>query len=120
MAARSWLAGLVDVKMCPHCSFTVPDAQLRRAKPTGARGAPEARGKCLEGTCALLSEKTHVWDVAHRPWLLPYIADRATGGDRAFLLALIRHASAEDPGDRPSFAELVGAIDRRVDGVTVN
>jgi len=35
-------------------------------------------------------------------------------------VALIRHASAEDPDDRPSFAELVGAIDRRVDGVTVN
>ena len=86
----------------------------------GARGAPEARGKCLKGTCALLSEKTHVYDVANRPWLLPYIADRATGGDRAFLVALIRHASAEDPDDRPSFAELVGAIDRRVDGVTVN
>ena len=85
-----------------------------------ARGAPEARGKCVEGTCALLSEKTHVWDVAHRPWLLPYIADRATGGDRAFLVALIRHASAEDPDDRPSFAELVGAIDRRVEGATVN
>ena len=82
----------------------------------GARGAPEARGKCLKGTCALLSEKTHVYDVANmtRPWLLPYIADRATGGDRAFLLALVRHASAEDPDDRPSFAELVGAIDRRV------
>ena len=41
-------------------------------------------------------------------------------GDRAFLVALIRHASAEDPDDRPSFAELVAAIDRRVDGVTVN
>ena len=68
----------------------------------------------------MLSEKTHVYDVANRPWLLPYIADRATGGDRAFLVALIRHASAEDPDDRPSFAELVAAIDRRVDGVTVN
>ena len=86
----------------------------------GARGAPEARGKCVRGTCALLSEKTHVWDVAHRPWLLPYVADRATGGDRDFLVALIRHASAEDPDDRPSFAELVAAIDRRVDGVTLN
>ena len=86
----------------------------------GARGAPEARGKCVEGTCALLSEKTHVYDVANRPWLLPYVADRATGGDRAFLLALIRHASAEDPDDRPSFAELVAAIDRRVEGATVN
>ena len=41
--------------------------------------------------------------------------DRATGGDRAFLVALIRHASADDPGDRPSFAELVAAIDRRLD-----
>ena len=86
----------------------------------GARGAPEARGKCREGTCALLSEKTHVYDVANRPWLLPYVAERATGGDRAFLLALVRRASAEDPADRPSFAELVGAIDRRVDGATVN
>ena len=35
-------------------------------------------------------------------------------------MALIRHASAEDPDDRPSFAELVGAIDRRVDGATLN
>ena len=38
------------------------------------------------------------------------------GGDDA----LIRHASAEDPDDRPSFAELVGAIDRRVEGASVN
>jgi hypothetical protein len=99
------------------CPFTKNNHSCRRpgSCEAGARGAPEARGKCLEGTCALLSEKTHVYDVANRPWLLPYIADRATGGDRAFLLALIRHASAEDPGDRPSFAELVAAIDRRVD-----
>jgi len=52
--------------------------------------------------------------------LLPYIADRATGGDRDFLIALIRHASAEDPDDRPSFAELVATIGRRIDGATVN
>ena len=89
-------------------------------EPIARKKGPKARGKCLEGTCALLSEKTHVYDVANRPWLLPYIADRATGGDRAFLVALIRHASAEDPDDRPSFAELVAAIDRRVDGATVN
>ena len=101
-------------------TYVVGDGGEPGSCEPGARGAPEARGKCVEGTCALLSEKTHVWDVAHRPWLLPYIADRATGGDRAFLVALIRHASAEDPDDRPSFAELVGAIDRRVDGVTVN
>ena len=86
------------------------------------RGSTKADlgGSSVKGTCALLSEKTHVYDVANRPWLLPYIAERATGGDRAFLVALIRHASAEDPDDRPSFAELVGAIDRRVDGATAN
>jgi len=33
---------------------------------------------------------------------------------------LIRHASAEDPDDRPSFAELVATIGRRIDGATVN
>ena len=109
MRRLAWLAALATARAAPDVDTLL------------ARGAPEARGKCLEGTCALLSEKTHVYDVANRPWLLPYIADRATGGDRAFLVALIRHASAEDPDDRPSFAELVGAIDRRVnDGATVN
>ena len=104
------------------CPFTKNNHSCRRpgSCEAGARGAPEARGKCLEGTCALLSEKTHVYDVANRPWLLPYVAERATGGDRAFLVALIRHASAEDPDDRPSFAELVGAIDRRLEGATLN
>ena len=110
-----------DVRTCAQdadCPFTKENHSCRGAGTCepGARGAPEARGKCVEGTWALLSEKTHVYDVANRPWLLPYVADRATGGDRDFLVALIRHASAEDPDDRPSFAELVGAIDRRVDG----
>ena len=60
----------------------------------------------------LLSEKTHVFDVANRPWLLPFIAARASGADRDLLVTLIRRASAENPDDRPSFAELVGLIDR--------
>ena len=38
----------------------------------------------MKGTCMRLSEKTHVYDVANRPWLLPFIADKATGGDRLF------------------------------------
>ena len=101
-------------------TYVVGDGGEPVARKKGPKPILEARGKCLEGTCALLSEKTHVYDVANRPWLLPYIADRATGGDRDFLVALIRHASAEDPDDRPSFAELVGAIDRRVDGATLN
>ncbi len=77
-----------------------------------SRGAPEARGKCVKGTCMRLSEKTHVYDVANRPWLLPFIADHASQGrDRHFLRSLVRRAGAGDPGMRPSFAELVDAID---------
>ena len=127
MRRLAWLAALATARAAPDvdtllCPPTKNNHSCRRpgSCEAGARGAPEARGKCVRGTCALLSEKTHVYDVANRPWLLPYIADRATGGDRAFLVALIRHASAEDPDDRPSFAELVGAIDRRVDGLTLN
>ena len=88
---------------------------------TGAVGAPESHGTCLDGACLLLSEKTHVFDVANRPWLFPFIHDRATSGpERELLGELMRLANQRRPEDRPSFAELVGAIDRRVDGVTVN
>ena len=76
-----------------------------------SRGAPEARGKCIHNKCMRLSEKTHVYDVANRPWLLPFIADKATGGDRLFLRSIIRQAGAGDPTKRPSFADLVDAID---------
>jgi len=78
----------------------------------GARDAPESLGKCRNHVCLVLSEATHVFDVANRPWLLPYIAVRAKGAERDLLLAVIRRASAEDPADRPSFSELVGLIDR--------
>ena len=80
---------------------------------TGAVGAPESRGTCLDGTCLLLSEKTHVYDVANRPWLLPFIHDRATSGpERELLGELMRLANQRRPEDRPSFAELVDRIDR--------
>ena len=80
---------------------------------TGAVGAPESRGTCLDGTCLLLSEKTHVYDVANRPWLLPFIHDRATSGpERELLGELMRLANQRRPADRPSFAELVDRIDR--------
>ena len=59
-----------------------------------------------------LSEKTHVYDVANRPWLLPFIADHASQDrDRRFLRSIIRKAGAGDPTKRPSFAELVDATD---------
>jgi hypothetical protein len=80
---------------------------------TGAVGAPESRGTCLDGACLLLSEKTHVFDVANRPWLLPFIHDRATSGpERELLGELMRLANQRRPEDRPSFAELVDRIDR--------
>ena len=66
----------------------------------------------MEETCERLSEKTHVWDVANRPWLLPFIAEKATGPAKSFLLRLIAFASEEDPDKRPDFGELL----RRVDG----
>ena len=80
---------------------------------TGAVGAPESRGTCLSGKCMQLSEKTHVFDVANRPWLLPFIHDRATSGpERELLGELMRLANQRRPEDRPSFAELVDRIDR--------
>ena len=80
--------------------------------PEGTRGAPESKGECRDGACVLISEKTHVWDVANRPWLLQFIADKATGSERDILLTLIRHASAHQPEHRPSFAEMVDHLDR--------
>ena len=81
--------------------------------PEGTRGAPESKGECRDGACVLISEKTHVWDVANRAWLLPFIADKATKGpERDILLTLIRHASAHQPEHRPSFAEMVEHLDR--------
>jgi len=77
----------------------------------GSRGAPESRGKCRHGFCLPLSDKTHVWDVANRPWLLPFIAEKATGAERDLLRSLMGAASAERPEDRPSFQELVRRID---------
>ena len=51
----------------------------QRACGIDARGSPEARGTCRDDRCLMLSEKTHVFDVANRPWLLPYLAKRAAG-----------------------------------------
>ena len=91
---------------CPVASLGVRklDDEAARCEP-GSRGAPEARGKCMEETCERLSEKTHVWDVANRPWLLPFIAEKATGPAKSFLLRLIAFASEEDPDKRPDFGD---------------
>ena len=99
---------------CPRTHYSHSCSHPDHICEPGSVGAPEARGKCLaEGKCALLSEKTHVFDVANRPWLLPGIAARAEdSAARDFLRSLIRLASAEAPEDRPSFAELLDRLDQ--------
>ena len=80
----------------------------------GSRGAPEARGLCRGAPvpgCAALSARTHVYDVASRPWLLPFII--ATAEDRAAAAVLARLAEAmraPDARDRPSFPDLLAAL----------
>ena len=97
---------------CPVASLGVRklDDDEARCEP-GSVGAPEARGTCVEKVCERLSEKTHVWDVANRPWLLPFIAEKATGSVQKFLRSLIAFASEQDPDKRPSFEELVKRVD---------
>ena len=59
----------------------------------------------------MLSEKTHVYDVANRPWLLPFIYHQAKDPTtKTFLRMLIRAANQTRPEDRPTFGELVHRI----------
>ena len=78
----------------------------------GSLPAPEATGTCHEKVCMPVSARTHVYDVANRPWLLPFIADHARDWKtKKFLRSLIGEANRTLPEDRPSFAELVHRID---------
>ena len=96
----------------PLCSGALRLPRVRRRPPVWTRGAPESKGECRDGACVLISEKTHVFDSANRPWLLPFIAEKATGAERDLLLTLIRHASKARDEDRPSFAQMVDHLDR--------
>ena len=78
----------------------------------GSLPAPEATGTCRDKACLPVSARTHVYDVANRPWLLPFIADRARDWKtKKFLRSLIGEANQTRPDARPSFAELVHRID---------
>ncbi|CAH0374520.1 unnamed protein product [Pelagomonas calceolata] len=107
-----------DVRTCAQdadCPFTKENHSCRGAGTCepGARGAPEARGKCVNNKCMRLSDKTHIYDVANRPWLLPAIADAAEdAASKAFLRGLIRLAGRGQPEERPSFQELLDRVDR--------
>ena len=78
----------------------------------GSLPAPEATGTCRDKACLPISERTHVYDVANRPWLLPFIANQARDWKtKKFLRSLIGEANRTLPEDRPSFAELLHRID---------
>lgn len=53
---------------CPRTHYSHSCSDPDHSCEPGARGAPEARGKCHNKICVRLSEKTHVYDVANRPW----------------------------------------------------
>ncbi len=78
----------------------------------GSLPAPEATGTCRDKACLPISERTHIYDVANRPWLLPFIANQARDWKtKKFLRSLIGEANRTLPEDRPSFAELLHRID---------
>ena len=78
----------------------------------GSLPAPEATGTCRDKACLPVSARTHVYDVANRPWLLPFIANQARDWKtKKFLRSLIGEANRTLPEDRPSFAELLHRID---------
>ena len=89
-----------------------------RAIRVGARGAanrrrrrPRPAGNVSEACSHMrLSEKTHVCGVANRPLAAAVHHGKATGRDRHFLRSIVRRGRGRS-GMRPSFAELVDAID---------
>ena len=103
---------------CPHsfswhCCCQARNAGEECEKNTVGGGAPEARGRCLAGTCARLTAKTHVFDVASKAWALPYVHRAARGDDKRRLEALMARMRAPEPSDRPNFTEALDALARR-------
>ena len=85
------------------------DKQIIDSLPCAAW--PKIKNGLSDGACTLLSERTHVYDVANRPWLLPFIYHQAKDPTtKTFLRMLIRAANQTRPEDRPSFAELVHRV----------
>ena len=66
ISRASSMACRADSPPASHHNATAPCEPVSRA-------APESRGECRDGSCELISEKTHVYEVAHRPRLLPFI-----------------------------------------------
>ena len=79
----------------------------------GARGAPEAKGKCLKGRCLPVSAKTHVFDIAAKAWALPLVLKEGhlEPAAKKKLRALEAWMLAPDPDDRPNLTEALLFLD---------
>ena len=84
---------------------------------TDARCPPELRGRCVEALCVPLSDKSQVYDVAARPWLLPLILKLAPDdGTTRALAAIASRMTRPDPDDRPAFSDVLRELDALVAG----
>ena len=82
----------------------------------GARGAPEAKGKCLKGKerrCLPVSAKTHVFGIAAKAWALPLVLKEGhlEPAAKKKLRALEAWMLAPDPDDRPNLTEALLFLD---------
>ena len=88
-------------------------------------GAPESRGVCgAEGgsrtrrraNCVPITNKTHVYDLGARAWILPRLVEAAKGeshGGRAATLLedVVRRCTRVEPRDRPTFDDLLALLE---------
>jgi hypothetical protein len=79
------------------------------------RTNPEAKGRCENGLCAELSEKSLVYDAGKAPWLFQHILKRASGAQphshQRQLGALVDRMTRTRAGERPTFSEVVRSLE---------
>jgi hypothetical protein len=68
----------------------------------------------VSGLCAMVTSKTHVYDVASRHWLLPRIIALAENADDAMYLKSLAASMVQPKADqRPSFSNLLASLRKR-------
>ena len=80
--------------------------------------AREARGWCRNGRCVGVDARAHVYDLATRAWALPLILAEGrfpSPEAKRRLEELIKRMRSEAPEDRPSFLEVLRALDDKVE-----
>ena len=108
---RSWPCPTGQNTDCARRSYKQHHCADGHCESKETVGAPEIRA-CHDGTCDAFDWRVHVYDVAVRSWLLPRIIGLAKDRGAARRLeelsaAMRRH----DPGDRPSFDDLLRKLD---------